>query len=65
MNKQAAEFVGTFALVLVGCGAAVAGGMVSGATTVDLLAIASAFGFTIVAMAYGIGPISGCHINRR
>jgi aquaporin Z len=63
MKKQSAEFVGTFALVLVGCGAAVAGGMVAGATTVDLLAIASAFGFTIVAMAYGIGPISGCHIN--
>jgi aquaporin Z len=63
MNKQAAEFVGTFALVFVGCGAAVAGGMVAGATTVDLLAIASAFGFTIVAMAYAIGPISGCHIN--
>ncbi len=49
--------------MLVGCGAAVAGGMVSGATTADRLAMAEGFGFTIVAMAYGIGPISGCHIN--
>ena len=58
-----AEFIGTFALVFFGCGAAVVGGMGSGATAVDLLGIASAFGFAIVAMAYGIGPISGCHVN--
>ena len=63
MNKQIAEFVGTFALVFFGCGAAVIGGMGSGPTAVDLLGIASAFGFAIVAMAYGIGPISGCHVN--
>src|SRR5271165_501086 len=63
MNKQLAEFVGTFALVFFGCGAAVVGGMGSGPTAVDLLGIASAFGFAIVAMAYGIGPISGCHVN--
>ena len=63
MNKQLAEFIGTFALVFFGCGAAVVGGMGSGATAVDLLGIASAFGFAIVAMAYGIGPISGCHVN--
>jgi len=63
MNKQIAEFVGTFALVFFGCGAAVVGGMGSGPTAVDLLGIASAFGFAIVAMAYGIGPISGCHVN--
>ena len=37
--------------------------MGSGATAVNLLGIASAFGFAIVAMAYGIGPISGCHVN--
>ena len=37
--------------------------MGSGPTAVDLLGIASAFGFAIVAMAYGIGPISGCHVN--
>jgi aquaporin Z len=63
MNKQLAEFIGTFALVFFGCGAAVVGGMGSGATAVDLLGIASAFGFAIVAMAYGIGPVSGCHVN--
>ena len=63
MNKQIAEFVGTFALVFFGCGAAVVGGMGSGPTAIDLLGIASAFGFAIVAMAYGIGPISGCHVN--
>jgi aquaporin Z len=63
MNKLLAEFIGTFALVFFGCGTAVIGGMGSGATAVDLLGIASAFGFAIVAMAYGIGPISGCHVN--
>jgi aquaporin Z len=63
MNKQVAEFIGTFALVFFGCGAAVVGGMGSGPTAVDLLGIASAFGFAIVAMAYGIGPVSGCHVN--
>lgn len=63
MNKAIAEFIGTFALVLVGCGAAVIGGMGSGATSLDALGIGAAFGLTIVAMAYGIGQISGCHIN--
>ncbi len=63
MNKQAAEFIGTFALVFFGCGAAVVGSMGSGPGAIDLLGIASAFGFAIVAMAYGIGPISGCHVN--
>ncbi len=63
MNKQVAEFVGTFALVFFGVGAAVIGGMGTGPTAVNLLGIASAFGFAIVAMAYGIGPISGCHVN--
>ena len=63
MNKQLAEFIGTFALVFIGCGAAVIGGMGTGPTAIDLLGIASAFGFTIVAMAYGIGPVSGCHVN--
>src|SRR5271165_7426001 len=63
MNKQLAEFIGTFALVFFGCGAAVIGSMGSGPGAIDLLGIASAFGFAIVAMAYGIGPISGCHVN--
>ena len=63
MKNSIAEFIGTFALVFFGCGAAVVGGMGSGPTAVDLLGIASAFGFAIVAMVYGIGPISGCHVN--
>ena len=63
MKKQAAEFIGTFALVFLGCGAAVIGGMGSGPTAIDVLGISFAFGLAIVAMAYGIGPISGCHVN--
>ena len=63
MNKQLAEFIGTFALVFIGCGAAAIGGMGAGPTAIDLLGIATAFGLTIVAMAYGIGPVSGCHVN--
>ena len=64
MTKKAiAEFIGTFALVLFGCGTAVIAGMGSGATSVDILGIAMAFGLAIVAMAYGIGQVSGCHIN--
>lgn len=63
MNKLVAEGIGTFALVFFGCGAAVIGGMGSGATAIDLLGISMAFGLAIVAMAYGIGPVSGCHVN--
>jgi aquaporin Z len=63
MKKAIAEFIGTFALVLIGCGAAVIAGMGSGPTAIDILGIASAFGLTIVAMAYGIGQVSGYHIN--
>jgi aquaporin Z len=58
MQKFAAEFIGTLTLVLFGCGAAVLGG-----DNVGQLGIALAFGFAIVAMAYGIGAISGCHVN--
>lgn len=58
-KKLAAEFIGTFTLVLFGCGAAV----LAGFGIVGQLGIAFAFGLAIVAMAYGIGPISGCHLN--
>lgn len=58
MKKFSAEFIGTFTLVLLGCGAAVIAGK-----DVGVLGIAFAFGFALIAMAYGIGPISGCHIN--
>lgn len=63
MKTSIAEFIGTFALVFFGCGAAVIGGMGSGATAIDLFGISAAFGLAIIAMAYGIGPISGCHVN--
>jgi aquaporin Z len=63
MNKAVAEFIGTFALVFIGCGAAVIGGMGVGPTAINVLGIAFAFGLTIVAMAYGIGRVSGCHVN--
>jgi aquaporin Z len=63
MNKPVAEFIGTFALVFIGCGAAVIGGMATGPTAIDLLGISFAFGLAIVAMAYGIGRVSGCHVN--
>ena len=58
MKKYLAEFIGTFTLVLFGCGTAVVAGK-----SVGVLGIAIAFGFALIAMAYGIGPISGCHIN--
>ncbi len=53
-----AEFIGTAALVLFGCGSAVLAG-----EAVGQLGISLAFGLAVVAMAYGIGPVSGCHIN--
>jgi aquaporin Z len=58
MKKYLAEFVGTFTLVFFGCGTAVVSGK-----DVGHLGIAFAFGFALLAMAYGIGPVSGCHIN--
>lgn len=62
MNKKLlVEALGTMVLVLMGCGAAVTNG---GATSVAaVLTIAMAFGLSVVAMAYTIGGISGCHIN--
>jgi len=58
MKKEIAEFIGTFTLVLFGCGAAVIAG-----SSVGVLGIALAFGLALIAMAYCIGPVSGCHIN--
>ena len=54
-KKYFAEFIGTFVLVVFGCGSAVVGN--------TKLSVAFAFGLVIVAMAYSIGNISGCHIN--
>ena len=60
-KKLFAEGIGTMVLVLMGCGAAVMNG---GATSVAaVLTIAFAFGLSVVAMAYTVGPVSGCHIN--
>jgi len=58
MKKYIAELVGTFILVLFGCGTAVVAG-----DKVGIVGIAFAFGFALIGAAYGIGPISGCHIN--
>jgi aquaporin Z len=65
MKKYLAEMVGTFVLTFLGCGAAVSLGCdtahVAGAPAV--IGTAIAFGLAVVAMAYTIGGISGCHIN--
>ena len=64
MKKNLAEFIGTFSLVLFGCGAAGISGITStGPVGIGLLGISFAFGLSVVVMAYAIGPISGCHIN--
>ena len=61
MKKYLAEMVGTFALTFLGCGTAVALGC--GTDTASVVGTAIAFGLSVVAMAYTIGGISGCHIN--
>ncbi len=61
MKKYLAEMVGTMTLVLMGCGSAVFNGGCG--TTAQVLTVAIAFGLAVVAMAYTIGGVSGCHIN--
>src|SRR5271165_5618308 len=58
MKKYLAEVVGTFVLVFGGVGSAVLAGK-----HIGYLGVAFAFGLSLLAMAYTIGPISGCHIN--
>ena len=58
MKKYLAEAIGTFILVLFGCGTAVVAGEKAG-----VVGIAFAFGFALIGAAYAIGPLSGCHIN--
>lgn len=62
MNKLLAELIGTFTLVFLGCGSAV-----MATTNPDLgpglVGISMAFGLALIGMAYGIGAVSGCHIN--
>ena len=62
MKKYAAEFVGTFWLVLGGCGSAVLAASVPD-VGIGWLGVALAFGLTVLTMAYAIGHISGCHLN--
>ncbi|MCL2144769.1 MAG: MIP family channel protein [Endomicrobia bacterium] len=58
MKKYVAELLGAMFLVVMGCGSAVfAGGQVG------FLGISFAFGLTVLALAYAIGPVSGCHVN--
>jgi aquaporin Z len=61
-NRLAAEFLGTFWLVLGGCGSAVLAAAFPG-VGIGLLGVSLAFGLTVVTMAYAIGHISGCHLN--
>jgi aquaporin Z len=61
-NRLAAEFIGTFWLVLGGCGSAVLAAAFPG-VGIGLHGVAFAFGLTVLTMAYAIGHISGCHLN--
>ena len=61
-KRYLAEFVGTLALVLVGCASITVSGF-GGAFPLAILPIGLAFGLTVTAMAYGVGPISGAHLN--
>ena len=68
MQKYIAELVGTAALCFIGCGTVVTGGLGTTLGTAPfgalaILPIALAFGLAVTAMAYAIGPVSGCHIN--
>lgn len=58
MKRYVAEFVGTFVLVFASCGSAVLAG-----DKIGFLGVSLAFGLSLLAMVYAIGPISGCHIN--
>ena len=62
-KRYLAELIGTAVLVLVGCGAAAIGTHATGATAVNVIGIAFAFGLAVTGMAYAIGPVSGAHIN--
>ena len=62
MKSTLAEFIGTFWLVLGGCGSAVLAAAFPG-VGIGLTGVSLAFGLTVVTMAYGIGHISGCHLN--
>lgn len=62
MNKYSAEFLGTFWLVLGGCGSAVLAATFPD-VGIGLLGVSLAFGLTVLTMAFAVGHISGCHLN--
>ncbi|MGI9407446.1 MAG: MIP/aquaporin family protein [Hyphomicrobiaceae bacterium] len=62
MKKIIAEVFGTFCLIFIGCSAIVIGGL-GGALPLGMVGIGLAFGLTVTAMAYAIGPVSGAHLN--
>ena len=62
MNKYGAEFIGTFWLVLGGCGSAVLAAAFPN-VGIGLLGVSLAFGLTVLTMAFAIGHLSGCHLN--
>lgn len=62
VNKYYAEFIGTFWLVLGGCGSAVLAAAFPG-VGIGLMGVSLAFGLTVLTMAFAIGHISGCHLN--
>lgn len=63
IKKYVAEFIGTFVLVLFACGTAAVSGCATDNKNIAYFITALAFGLVIVAMAYSIGNVSGCHIN--
>src|SRR5512137_269940 len=62
LKKSLAEFIGTFWLVLGGCGSAVIAAAFPN-VGIGLLGVSLAFGLTVLTMAFAIGHISGCHLN--
>jgi aquaporin Z len=62
VKKYLAELVGTAVLVLVGCGAIAIAGY-GGSFPLGIVPVGLAFGLAVMAMAYAVGPVSGCHIN--
>ena len=62
MKQYSAEFIGTFWLVLGGCGSAVLAAAFP-EVGIGLLGVSFAFGLTVLTMAFAIGHISGCHLN--
>src|SRR5437660_8237671 len=62
MRKLTAELIGTFVLVFGGCGSAVFSAAFPG-VGIGLLGVSLAFGLTVLGCAYGLGHVSGCHLN--